>query len=121
VIDLISKKPGGLLILLEEHGMLARKPDNKALLSAYNQTHVGKSEAYARPRFQADSFIVKHFAGEVTYGIAGWLEKNNDALNDTLLSAINNSGNPFVANVSWACARTRTPSPHTTPVCFLLE
>lgn len=32
VIDLISKKPKGLLIQLEEQGLLGRRANNKALL-----------------------------------------------------------------------------------------
>src|SRR3546814_1519745 len=44
VIDLLSKKPSGLLIILEEHGFLNRKPDNKALLSSFNNTHLSKHE-----------------------------------------------------------------------------
>lgn len=29
---------------------------------------------------QCDQFVVKHFAGSVTYDVAGFLEKNNDSL-----------------------------------------
>lgn len=32
VIDLVSKKPRGLLIQLEEQGLLGRRANNKALL-----------------------------------------------------------------------------------------
>src|SRR3546814_3244978 len=57
VIDLLSKKPSGLLIILEEHGFLNRKPDNKALLSSFNNPHLSKHEAYAKSRFGSDEFI----------------------------------------------------------------
>lgn len=39
---------------------------------------------YEKPRMQCDNFILKHFAGRVTYGIAGFLEKNNDSLQVTV-------------------------------------
>lgn len=29
---------------------------------------------------QCDQFTIKHFAGSVTYDVAGFLEKNNDSL-----------------------------------------
>ena len=29
-----------------------------------------------------DAFILKHFAGDVTYVVHGWLDKNNDKLSD---------------------------------------
>lgn len=51
VIDLISKKPTGLLIMLEEQGMLARKVNNDALLTTYHNTHLGKVDCYAKPRW----------------------------------------------------------------------
>jgi myosin heavy subunit len=35
----------------------------------------------------------------VTYSIAGFLEKNNDSLNDALLEAIRRSASVFIANV----------------------
>ena len=50
VIDLVTKKPTGLLIMLEEQGMLARKANNDALLTAYHNTHLGKVECYGKPR-----------------------------------------------------------------------
>jgi Myosin head (motor domain) len=40
VIDLIARKPTGLLIQLEELGALGRKADNKALLQLYHNTHL---------------------------------------------------------------------------------
>jgi hypothetical protein len=52
-------------------------------------------ECYAKPRFQSDEFIVKHFAGQVTYSTAGFLEKNNDSLHDDLLMLWRASDVPF--------------------------
>lgn len=99
VIDLISKKPSGLLIILEEHGFLNRKPDNKALLSSFNNTHFNKHEAYAKTRFGTDEFIVRHFAGDVAYDVANFIEKNNDSLQDDLMQFVLSSGSPFLQNV----------------------
>jgi myosin heavy subunit len=50
VIDMISKKPTGLLIMLEEQGMLARKANNDGLLTSFHNTHLGKIDCYAKPR-----------------------------------------------------------------------
>ncbi|GAB5034473.1 myosin-like protein [Nannochloropsis oceanica] len=99
VIDLISKKPLGLLIMLEEQGLLGRKANNDALLTSYHNTHLGKVECYAKPRFHSDEFIVKHFAGQVTYSTAGFIEKNNDSLHDDLLDLWRLSDDAFFRNL----------------------
>jgi myosin heavy subunit len=98
VIDLITKKPQGLLMILEEHGMMNRKPDDGALLAAYNQVHE-KSAAYSKTRFAGVSFIVKHFAGDVTYNIEGFLNKNNNCMQDDLEAVINSTSNLFLQNI----------------------
>jgi myosin heavy subunit len=109
VIDLISstKKPLGLLLVLEEQGMLNRKPDDLALLAAFNQMHevkdakgrVVEGNIYSKSRFGNTSFNIKHFAGDVSYNIEGFLMKNNDSLQDDLVSLLNTSKNIFLRNV----------------------
>jgi myosin-5 len=99
VIDLISKKPLGLLNILEEHGMMNRKPDDAALLAAYNSAHEKSVQSYAKTRFAGVSFIVKHFAGDVTYSIDGFLNKNNNCLQDDLEAVINRTENVFIQNI----------------------
>jgi myosin heavy subunit len=99
VIDLISKKPTGLLIILEEHGMMNRKPDDVALLNSFNQTHDKVQTAYQKSRFGNDRFIVKHFAGDVTYTVDGFLVKNNDSLQDGLSEVIYMSDSVFLTNM----------------------
>lgn len=50
-------------------------------------------------RFQSDEFIIRHFAGDVAYGIAGFIEKNNDSLHEDLLDLLRTSENPFLKNL----------------------
>jgi myosin heavy subunit/ankyrin repeat protein len=99
VIDLICKKPSGLLNVLEEHGFLNRKPDDKALLTSFDQMHSTKHACYKKPRFGNDSFVINHFAGSVTYTIVGFLEKNNDSLQEDLLAIMDNSKNTFLLSI----------------------
>jgi len=96
VIDCISKKSGSLFIKLEEHGMMNRKPDNKALLRSY---YAIESESFSKPRFGEESFVVKHFAGDVEYSIENFIEKNNDSLNQQLLDLMKGSSVGFVQTV----------------------
>lgn len=100
VIDLIAKKPTGLFYILEEHGMMNRKPDDQALLSSFHTTHDGKHPAYAKPRFGNEGFLIRHFAGDVTYQIDGFLAKNNDTLQDDMMELMLCSTNPFLLNIA---------------------
>ncbi len=65
--------------------------------------HPGPSSFYIVPRVRNKSrgtdgaFMVKHFAGEVTYKVHGFLEKNRDALHGDLLMCMQDSSKPFVA------------------------
>eukprot|EP00981_Chlorochromonas_danica_P006314 scaffold1365_cov163-Ochromonas_danica.AAC.4 len=100
VIDLIGKKPLGLLPILEAQGMLNRgSADEAALLTAFNQSHDKRSAAYEKSRFGSDlKFTIKHFAGDVTYTVTGFLEKNNDSLQEDLMDLMICTSNAFIRN-----------------------
>merc|ERR1711971_1449503 len=50
--------------------------------------------AKANPRPDPDAhFAVIHYAATVSYNLTGWLEKNKDPLNDTIVEMIKNGGN----------------------------
>jgi hypothetical protein len=107
VIDLIAgtRAPLGLLLICEEHCMLNRGvPDDIALLGSFDQTHepIGAAakaaSAYSKPRFKTRGFVVRHFAGEVTYAVDGFLAKNNDAMQEDLLTLLKASSNVFLRN-----------------------
>ncbi len=51
-----------------------------------------KSKYYVKPRMATPIFSINHFAGEVTYVIDGFLEKNKDQLNDDLVQVYESSG-----------------------------
>mmetsp|Transcript_17676 Transcript_17676/g.39962 ORF Transcript_17676/g.39962 Transcript_17676/m.39962 type:complete len:1692 (+) Transcript_17676:116-5191(+) len=104
IIGLISssKSPFGLLLLLEEHSKLNRKSDDSMLLASFNQTHetppAGSRRAYSRGRFGQEGFTVHHFAGDVNYAVVGFLEKNNDSLQEDLMGLLACSSSSFIRN-----------------------
>ncbi|GMH87102.1 hypothetical protein TL16_g10751 [Triparma laevis f. inornata] len=98
VIDLISKKGSGLFIVLEEHCLMSREPNNQALLHTLYSTH-DKHPNFEKPRFGDESFVVKHFAGSVEYLAANFIEKNNDSLTDELLDLTKFSKNELLAAI----------------------
>mmetsp|Transcript_16662 Transcript_16662/g.23589 ORF Transcript_16662/g.23589 Transcript_16662/m.23589 type:complete len:1681 (+) Transcript_16662:67-5109(+) len=104
IIDLISKKPLGLMPILEDQVLTGRKAHSfnnltdKKLLDLYHQEHHRKNPHpnYAKPRFENDQFILHHYAGVVTYDIEGFLEKNNDSLQADLKTLLLESSDSLV-------------------------
>ena len=61
-------------------------------LSAPKPSRKARGKRYKKE----EAFVVKHFAGEVTYAVDGILDRNNDALHADLEALVVNSDNAFV-------------------------
>ncbi|RKP01558.1 hypothetical protein CXG81DRAFT_571, partial [Caulochytrium protostelioides] len=96
-IDLISKKPLGLLWLLDEEAGFPKASD-ATCLDKFHATH-DKHAHYVRPKTKAPAFGVRHYAGEVTYQIQDFLDKNRDTLRTDLMEVMSESHEPFVAEL----------------------
>ncbi|KAG6963194.1 hypothetical protein JG688_00008258 [Phytophthora aleatoria] len=105
-LDLIQKPPLGLLPLLEEQMLLKRKTTDKQLLTIYHGNHLDKHPSYAKPRFECDEFIIRHYAGDVTYDIHDFIAKNTDNLHDDLLDLLRRSSQPLLQAIFSAPAAT---------------
>lgn len=46
------------------------------------------SNHFKMPKFKDPSFIIKHFASDVSYCVNGFLEKNKDTVNEQLLNTL---------------------------------
>ena len=87
VLELIEAPAGGLFAMLDEEVVVPKGSDenfrNKVL-----QRHAASHERLSRPGPKARDadrcFGIVHFAGEVQYNVAGFLEKNKDLLLLTL-------------------------------------
>ncbi|KAL0119522.1 hypothetical protein PUN28_007766 [Cardiocondyla obscurior] len=101
-IDLIEK-PMGILSILEEESMFPKATD-KTFEEKLNNNHLGKSPNYLKPKppkpgQQAAHFAIGHYAGNVPYNITGWLEKNKDPLNDTVVDQFKKSTNKLLIEI----------------------
>lgn len=109
-LDLIQKPPTGLLPLLEEQLLLKRKTTDKQLLTIYHGNHLDKHPNYAKPRFECDEFIIRHYAGDVTYDIHDFIAKNTDNLHDDLLDLLRQSSHTLIQQMFRSVADSnRTP------------
>uniref|UniRef100_A0A3Q1MDD2 Myosin heavy chain 4 n=1 Tax=Bos taurus TaxID=9913 RepID=A0A3Q1MDD2_BOVIN len=86
-IELIEK-PMGIFSILEEECMFPKATDTSFKNKLYEQ-HLGKSNNFQKPKpakGKAEAhFSLVHYAGTVDYNIAGWLDKNKDPLNETVV------------------------------------
>ncbi|XP_059234572.1 myosin-2-like [Mustela nigripes] len=86
-IELIEK-PMGIFSILEEECMFPKATDTSFKNKLYEQ-HLGKSANFQKPKVvkgKAEAhFSLIHYAGTVDYNIGGWLDKNKDPLNETVV------------------------------------
>uniref|UniRef100_A0A672VBW7 Myosin heavy chain, skeletal muscle, adult-like n=1 Tax=Strigops habroptila TaxID=2489341 RepID=A0A672VBW7_STRHB len=86
-IELIEK-PMGIFSILEEECMFPKATDTSFKNKLYDQ-HLGKSSNFQKPKPTKGKveahFSLVHYAGTVDYNITGWLEKNKDPLNETVI------------------------------------
>ncbi|XP_061543315.1 myosin, heavy chain 7B, cardiac muscle, beta a isoform X2 [Phycodurus eques] len=101
-IDLIEK-PLGIMSILEEECMFPKATDSSFKAKMYDN-HIGKSPNFQKPRpdkkrkYEAH-FELVHYAGVVPYNIIGWLDKNKDPLNETVVSCFQKSANKMLASL----------------------
>ncbi|NXK00006.1 MYSS protein, partial [Corythaixoides concolor] len=81
-------QPMGIFSILEEECMFPKATDTSFKNKLYDQ-HLGKSNNFQKPKpgkGKAEAhFSLVHYAGTVDYNISGWLEKNKDPLNETVI------------------------------------
>ncbi|KAF4519750.1 hypothetical protein B566_EDAN010343 [Ephemera danica] len=101
-IDLIEK-PMGILSILEEESMFPKATD-KTFEEKLRNNHLGKSPNFQKPKppkpGQVEAhFAICHYAGTVAYNLSGWLEKNKDPLNDTVVDQFKKSSNKLLIEI----------------------
>ncbi|XP_055547297.1 myosin heavy chain, muscle isoform X12 [Wyeomyia smithii] len=101
-IELIEK-PMGILSILEEESMFPKATD-QTFAEKLMTNHLGKSPPFQKPKppkpgCQAAHFAIGHYAGVVSYNITGWLEKNKDPLNDTVVDQFKKGNNNLLVEI----------------------
>lgn len=99
VCDLIEiKKPPGIMSLLDDtcaqnHGQ--REGVDRQLLTTLSKAFTGHN--HFGPG--SDSFVIKHYAGDVTYNVDGFCDRNRDVLYPDLILLMQQSSNPFIRSL----------------------
>ena len=96
-IDMFEK-PMGLLAILEEESLFPKATD-ATFAAKLHENLLGKCENFQKANPKPDPnahFAVIHYAACVSYNLTGWLEKNKDPLNDTIVELFKNGSNALL-------------------------
>merc|ERR1711990_859619 len=107
------EKPMGLLSVFEEESLFPKATD-QTFCEKLHTNLLGKWANFAKPNPRPDPdahFAVIHYAATVSYNLTGWLEKNKDPLNDTIVEMIKNGGNSLAIE----CFKDHPGQPVETP------
>jgi len=89
------EKPMAFLAIFEEESLFPKATD-QTFKEKLDTNLLGKWPNFAKPNPRPDPdahFAIVHYAATVSYNLTGWLEKNKDPLNDTIVELIKNGGN----------------------------
>jgi len=78
VLDLIEKRPGGILSILDEQCRFPTATPKDLSLKLDQEEFVKASSRFSKPKLNQTAFTIDHYAGEVTYQMDHFLEKNKD-------------------------------------------
>ncbi|CAB4054208.1 MYH6_7 [Lepeophtheirus salmonis] len=90
---IMFEKPMGIWAILEEESLFPKATD-RSFEEKLKAQHLGKSAPFAKPQSKTDKnahFAIIHYAGIVSYNVTGWLEKNKDPVNDTVVDVLKRS------------------------------
>ena len=107
-LDLLENRSAGIFALLDEQCVVPKATDQSYANRLYDTC-----KAHARfsvsPRDRVEfRFVVRHYAGDVTYDTAGFLEKNKDQLYQETVDLLGSSLCPVVRGLSGADASAAT-------------
>lgn len=97
VLDLIEKKPGGIIALLDEACMFPKSTHETFAQKLYQTFKNNKR--FSKPKLSRTDFTMSHYAGEVTYQADQFLDKNKDYVVAEHQDLLNASKCPFVAGL----------------------
>ncbi|KAL8198899.1 UNVERIFIED_CONTAM: Unconventional myosin-Ic [Gekko kuhli] len=104
ICDLVEEKFKGIISILDEECLRPGEATDMTFLEKLEETIKNHphflthklADAKTRKSLGREEFRLLHYAGEVTYSVSGFLDKNNDLLFRNLKEAMCNSENPII-------------------------
>merc|ERR1719150_868366 len=98
---IMFEKPMGVWAILEEETLFPKSSD-KTFEDKLKSQLLGKAAPFAKPQSKTDKnahFAIIHYAGTVSYNVTGWLEKNKDPVNDTVVDILKMGTNELLVHL----------------------
>jgi len=106
ILDLFLDKRLSLFALLDEESRFPQATDASLSTKLHKTLTNAYPDIYVPPKNSGTSFLIRHYAGQVSYNVQGFLEKNRDSLPNNVLNMARNSGN-FLIQDLFQCRLTR--------------
>ncbi|XP_062160286.1 myosin-15 [Alnus glutinosa] len=97
VLDLMEKKPIGIIALLDEACMFPKSTHETFATKLFQNFRV--HPRLEKPKFSETDFTIRHYAGKVTYHTNTFLDKNRDYVVVEHCNLLSSSKCPFVAGL----------------------
>merc|ERR1719370_328885 len=110
---IMFEKPMGIWPILEEESLFPKATDKS--FEEKLKASLGKLPIFLKPQSKTDKhahFALNHYAGIVSYNVTGWLEKNKDPVNDSVVELMKSTCSVDLLVHLW---RDHPGQPTTTP------
>merc|ERR1712241_1082447 len=100
---IMFEKPMGIWAILEEESLFPKATDKS--FEEKLKASLGKLPIFLKPASKTDKnahFAISHYAGIVSYNVTGWLEKNKDPVNDTVVEIFKSTSSCPLLVLLWA-------------------
>merc|ERR1719297_466573 len=100
---IMFEKPMGIWAILEEESLFPKATDKS--FEEKLKASLGKLPVFLKPASKTDKnahFGISHYAGIVNYNVTGWLEKNKDPVNDTVVEVMKSTSKCELLVLLWA-------------------
>merc|ERR1712080_425623 len=89
--------------ILEEESLFPKATDKS--FEEKLKASLGKLPVFLKPQSKTDKnahFAISHYAGIVSYNVTGWLEKNKDPVNDSVVEVVKSTSSCELLVLLWA-------------------
>merc|ERR1712213_110959 len=99
---IMFEKPMGIWAILEEESLFPKATDKS--FEEKLKASLGKLPVFLKPQSKTDKnahFAISHYAGIVSYNVTGWLEKNKDPVNDSVVEIMKSNSTCNLLILLW--------------------